>query len=119
MEVIGVFSSWVTALRKLSCCSLRRTSRIRKILFSTSPAMITPKKTIPRTSGNGDAGAQEIKLLLVTFIGFQHLRVLHRFAETRSHLALPEREAFSAIIYFRQADKPVSIARRRRSIEHR
>src|SRR5581483_303279 len=33
---------------KLSCCSLRRTSRTRKIVFSTIPAMIAPKNTTPR-----------------------------------------------------------------------
>src|SRR5260221_8170608 len=51
MEATGVFSSWVTALRKLSCCSLRRISRTRKIVFRTSPVIIAPKKTMPRTRG--------------------------------------------------------------------
>ena len=48
MEAIGVFSSCVTALMKLSCCSLRRISRTRKMVFRMIPAMIAPKKIIPR-----------------------------------------------------------------------
>src|SRR5258706_3268989 len=51
MEVMGVFSSWVTALRKLSWRSFRRISRTMKIVLTTRPAMITPKKIIPKTSG--------------------------------------------------------------------
>src|ERR1700726_4960080 len=51
MDVMGVFSSWVTALRKLSCRSFRRISRTMKIVFTTRPAMITPKKIMPKTSG--------------------------------------------------------------------
>ena len=41
---MGVFSSWVTAFRKLSCCSLRRTSRTRKIVLRMTPAMMKPKE---------------------------------------------------------------------------
>src|SRR5581483_3137718 len=48
MEAMGVFNSCVTALMKLSCCSLRRTSRTRKIVLSTIPAIIAPKKMTPR-----------------------------------------------------------------------
>src|SRR5678815_2697151 len=48
MEAMGVFSSCVTALIKLSCCSLRLISRTRKMVFSTSPAMIRRKKIAPR-----------------------------------------------------------------------
>src|SRR5262249_48668164 len=36
--------------RKLSCWSLRRISRTRKIVFNTRPAMMAPKKMIPNTS---------------------------------------------------------------------
>ena len=35
---------------KLSCCSLRRNSRTRKIVFTTIPAMISAKKTMPKNS---------------------------------------------------------------------
>src|SRR5215475_14853723 len=45
---MGVFSSWVTALMKLSCCSLRRISRTRKIVFRMMPAAIAQKKINPR-----------------------------------------------------------------------
>src|ERR1700730_3295469 len=48
MEAIGVLSSWVTALMKLSCCSLRRISRNRKIVLRMSPAVMAPKKITPR-----------------------------------------------------------------------
>src|SRR5215471_7900190 len=48
---MGVLSSWVTAFRKLSCCSLRRISRTRKIVLRTRPAIITPKKMMPSTMG--------------------------------------------------------------------
>src|SRR5580704_3944964 len=50
MEVMGVFSSWVTALMKPSCCSLRRISRTRKIVFRIIPAMIAAKKITPKNS---------------------------------------------------------------------
>src|ERR1700675_45302 len=50
MDVIGVFSSWVTALMKLSCCSLRRISRTRKPVFKIMPRMIGAKKITPRNS---------------------------------------------------------------------
>src|SRR5260370_686505 len=48
MDAIGVFNSWVTALMKLSCCSLRRISRTRKIVLRTRPATMAPKKMMPR-----------------------------------------------------------------------
>src|ERR1700680_1175415 len=44
MDAIGVFNSWVTALMKLSCFSLRRISRTRKIVLRTRPATMAPKK---------------------------------------------------------------------------
>ena len=44
MEAIGVFNSWVTALMKLSCCSLRRISRTRKPVLRISPRMIAKKE---------------------------------------------------------------------------
>ena len=47
MEATGVFSSWVTALMNESCCSLRRISRTRKMVFSTIPAMMSRKKMTP------------------------------------------------------------------------
>src|ERR1700692_390919 len=50
MEATGVFSSWVTALMKLSCCSLRRSSRTRKLVLTIIPAMIRAKKMIPKNS---------------------------------------------------------------------
>src|SRR4029077_17914751 len=50
MEAMGVFSSWVTALMKLSCCSLRRISRIRKLVFTIIPAISRAKKITPRKS---------------------------------------------------------------------
>src|SRR5580704_2975556 len=45
---MGVLSSWVTALMKLSCCSFRRISRSRKIVLRTSPVVMAPKKITPR-----------------------------------------------------------------------
>src|SRR5271165_48964 len=51
MEVIGVFNSCVTAFRKLSCRSLRRTSRTRKMVLRTTPAMSSAKKGMPMTRG--------------------------------------------------------------------
>src|SRR5579884_2003774 len=51
MEAIGVFSSCVTALMKLSCRSFRRTSRTRKIVFSTTPAINRRKNGIPTSIG--------------------------------------------------------------------
>ncbi len=50
MEATGVFSSWVTALMKASCCSLRRISRTRKMVFSTTPQMIISTSRTPSTS---------------------------------------------------------------------
>ena len=50
MEASGVFSSWVTALIKLSCCSLRRISRTRKLVFRINPAVMAPKKITPRNT---------------------------------------------------------------------
>src|SRR6185312_5775621 len=50
MEASGVLSSCVTALMKASCCSLRRISRIRKVVFRTRPTIISTKKTMPKTS---------------------------------------------------------------------
>jgi len=47
----GRFQFVVTALRKLSWRSFRRISRTMKIVLTTRPAMITPKKIIPKTSG--------------------------------------------------------------------
>ena len=49
MEATGVFSSWVTALMKESCCSFLRISRTRKMVLSTMPAMMSGKKMIPST----------------------------------------------------------------------
>ena len=40
MEAMGVFSSWVTALRKLSWRSFRRISRTMKMVLTTRPAMM-------------------------------------------------------------------------------
>src|SRR5277367_5317627 len=51
MDVIGVFSSCVTAFRKLSCRSLRRTSRTRKMVLRTTPAMSSAKKGMPMSIG--------------------------------------------------------------------
>src|ERR1700678_2193720 len=48
MDAIGVLSSCVTALMKLSCCSLRRISRSRKIVLRTSPVVMALKKITPR-----------------------------------------------------------------------
>ena len=50
IEVIGVFSSWVTALMKASCCSLRRISRTRKNVLSTTPLIRTVSSSTPRKS---------------------------------------------------------------------
>ena len=50
MEATGVFSSCVTALMKASCCSLRRISRTRKMVFSTTPPMIIASSRIPKNS---------------------------------------------------------------------
>src|ERR1700674_1052177 len=48
MEAIGVLSSCVTALMKLSCGSFRRISRNRKMVLRTSPPVMAPKKITPR-----------------------------------------------------------------------
>src|ERR1035437_905802 len=66
MEVIGVFSSWVTALRKLSCCSLRRISRTRKMVLRMTPAIIKPKKMTPRMRGTISRQLRMIQLVLRT-----------------------------------------------------
>src|SRR5580704_4948679 len=66
MEVIGVFSSWVMALSKLSCCSLRRTSRTRKMVFKMMPAMMKPKKMTPRMRGTISRKLRMIQLVLST-----------------------------------------------------
>src|ERR1700723_205189 len=50
MEATGVFNSWVTALIKASCCSLRRISRTRKVVLRTTPTMITRASSEPRNS---------------------------------------------------------------------
>src|ERR1700682_1873873 len=50
IDATGVFSSWVTALMNASCCSLRRISRTRKIVLSTSPVMMSGKARRPRIS---------------------------------------------------------------------
>ena len=50
IEVMGVFSSWVTALMKPSCCSLRRISRTRKMVFRIIPAMMAAKNITPKNS---------------------------------------------------------------------
>ena len=50
IEVIGVFNSCVTALMKLSCCSLRRISRTRKTVLRIRPRMMATKKTTPKKS---------------------------------------------------------------------
>ncbi len=48
MLAMGVFSSWVTALRKESWRSLRRTSRTKKMVLRTTPAMRAAKRRMPR-----------------------------------------------------------------------
>ena len=50
MLAMGVLSSWVTALRKESCRSLRRISRTRKTVLRTTPATRTAKRIMPRTA---------------------------------------------------------------------
>src|SRR5580704_774456 len=50
MEVMGVFSSCVTALMKLPCCSFRRISRTRKVVFKIMPRMIVAKTITPRNN---------------------------------------------------------------------
>ena len=50
MDATGVFNSCVTALMKASCCSLRRISRTRKMVFRTMPAMISSTDRMPRSS---------------------------------------------------------------------
>src|ERR1700693_4613550 len=50
MEATGVFSSCVTALMKASCCSFRRISRTRNVVFSTTPLMMVKAKIVARKS---------------------------------------------------------------------
>ena len=50
IDATGVFSSWVTALMNASCCSLRRISRTRKMVLSTTPVMMSGKARRPRIS---------------------------------------------------------------------
>src|SRR5271167_4175579 len=66
MEVMGVFSSCVTAFKKLFCCSLRRISRTRKMVLRMSPAMMKPKKMTPRTNGTSWRQLRMIQLMLST-----------------------------------------------------
>src|ERR1700733_14427047 len=47
---MGGFSSGVTALMKPSCCSLRRISRTRKMVFRIIPAMMAAKNITPKNS---------------------------------------------------------------------
>src|SRR6516225_5939355 len=61
---MGVFSSWVTAFRKLSCCSLRRTSRTKKMVFRITPAMMNPKNRTPRKRGTTSRQLRTIQLML-------------------------------------------------------
>ena len=49
---------------KLSCCSLRRSSRTRKIVFTTIPAMITAKNTIPK---NSNTPSRQFRMIQPTF----------------------------------------------------
>src|SRR5579872_1586858 len=50
MAATGVFNSCVTALMKASCCSLRRISRTKKMVFTTTPPMIRAIRSMPRKS---------------------------------------------------------------------
>src|SRR5580704_19188237 len=50
MEVMGVFSSCVTALMKLPCCSFRRISRTRKVVFKIIPRIIVANTITPRNN---------------------------------------------------------------------
>src|SRR6266545_2691544 len=61
MEVSGVFNTWVTALIKASCCSLRRISRIRNVVLRTSPVISNRKKTMPKTSRATSRGLSRIQ----------------------------------------------------------
>src|ERR1041385_3829136 len=63
MEASGVLSSCVTELMKASCCSLRRISRIKKVVFSTRPAIISTKKIMPRTS---IATSRQLRMIQLT-----------------------------------------------------
>src|SRR5271167_2217383 len=65
---MGVLSSWVTALRKLSCCSLRRISRTRKTVLTDTPAMISPKKIMPRTRGTTRRQLMTIQLTFTIIV---------------------------------------------------
>src|SRR5271169_2730294 len=64
MDAIGVFNSWVTALMKLSCCSLRRISRTRKPVLRIMPAIIAAKKITPKSSRTP---ARQLRMTQLTF----------------------------------------------------
>src|ERR1700720_762204 len=68
MEGVGGFSSWVTAFRKLPCCSFRRISRTRKTVFTDKPPIISPKKMMPKTSGTTRRQLITIQLTLSTIV---------------------------------------------------
>ena len=55
----GVFSSWVTALMKASCCSLRRISRTRKMVFSTTPPMMISQQQNAEEQQNAGAPVEQ------------------------------------------------------------
>src|SRR6266478_659446 len=64
MDAMGVFSSWVTALIKLSCCSLRRISRTRKLVFTiiqpTLSATASATRHTPSTIKNAIVLRREV-----------------------------------------------------------
>ena len=64
MLASGVFSSWVTAWMKASCCSPRRISRIRNSVFSTRPPTRTTEVITPSSTSSPARQLTTMKLTL-------------------------------------------------------
>src|SRR5205809_2005716 len=84
MEAIGVFSSCVTALIKLSCCSLRRISRTKKLVLTISPAISTAKRMTPK---NSITSWRQLRIIQLTFSAIASI-TRHTPSTTKNTMAL-------------------------------
>src|SRR5438876_7017523 len=83
-EAIGVFSSCVTALIKLSCCSLRRISRTKKLVLTISPAISTAKRMTPK---NSITSWSQLRMIQLTFSAIASI-TRHTPSTTKNTMAL-------------------------------
>src|SRR5262245_19429290 len=76
-----------------SCCSFRRISRTRKIVFSTMPAMISRKKKTPRIARTPRRQLRTIQLMLrVTASATRQMpRTVKKITDRRRPLIMPHR----------------------------